>query len=99
MEKETQEIKDNIEALTIAFNKLSMAMIGDKLERKEGYLDQVDSNTNSIKINKDDIQEIKNSNKSPWAKIGIGASAGATVGGIGATKGGIIVAKIAEFFT
>lgn len=99
MEKEVKEIKDDIRNLTESFKKFEKAMIGDKLERKQGYLDQVDSNTDNIKINKDDIKKIKANNRTPWSKIGIASGAGVGFGGIGATKGGMIFSKIIEFFS
>lgn len=98
MEKEIKEIKADLVVLSEQMDKLTMAMIGDKLERKTGYLDQVDSNTENIKANKDDIKKIKDKVKTPWSKIGIASGAGVGIGGLGAAKSSTIINKILEFF-
>ena len=98
MEKEIKEIKQELVVLSEQMNKLTIAMIGDKLERRVGYLDQIDSNIINIQKNKDDIENIKKKVKTPWGKIGIASGAGVGMGGIGATKGSVLLNKIIEFF-
>lgn len=90
---------ESIDKLTVKIDRLYDALMGDKLERKVGYFDQIESNTVEIKKNADEIEKIKIKDRTPWGKIGIGASAGLGMGGIGATKGGAVITKIFEFFT
>ena len=98
-EKEIKELSDKID-------RLMEALIGNKLDRKVGYLDQIDSNTENININKNDIynhkkkvEKLENKSRSYWSKIGIASGAGVGIGGIGATKSGYLLNKLIEFFS
>lgn len=90
--KEIADLAKKIDVLT-------QVLIGDKLTRKVGILDQIDINSERIKINSEEIGNIKNKIKTPWAKFGIASGAGVGIGGIGATKSGAIISKIVEFFS
>tara|TARA_R110000772_G_scaffold268686_2_gene397464 strand:- start:10903 stop:11193 length:291 start_codon:yes stop_codon:yes gene_type:complete len=95
MEKQIADLTDKID-------KIYDALLGDRLDRKEGYLDQIDSNTENIKSNTNDIIEIKKNNKknarTRWDKIGLASGAGMGLGGVGAAKGGSIIKWVIDIF-
>ena len=95
MEKQIAELTAKIDVLT-------EALIGDKLKRKVGALDQIDSNTEDIKSNTNDIVEIKKINKknarTRWDKIGLASGAGMGLGGVSAAKGGSIIKWVIDIF-
>ena len=91
--------EERIDKLAVKIDRLYDALMGDKLNRKIGYFDQIEINTVEIKKNTDDIEKIKINDRTPWGKIGVASSAGLGLGTIGATKGGAIVAKIVELFS
>tara|TARA_R110000772_G_scaffold233985_2_gene345559 strand:+ start:1292 stop:1573 length:282 start_codon:yes stop_codon:yes gene_type:complete len=88
-----------IDKLAVKIDRLYDALMGDKLNRKIGYFDQIELNTVDIKKNADEIEKIKIKDRTPWGKIGVASSAGLGLGGIGATKGGAVITKIMELFT
>ena len=95
----TEEQSKILNELVTKVDKIQVALLGDVLENRIGYLEMVKENSKAIKENTDEIIKLKGKIKKPWATI-IGASGvGVGIGGASATKGGAIVAKIVEFFT
>jgi len=95
----TEEQNKVLNELIGKVDKIQVALLGDVLDNRIGYLEIVKDNTKSIKDNTDEIVKLKGKIKKPWATI-IGASGiGVGVGGASATKGGAFIAKIVEFFT
>jgi hypothetical protein len=91
--------EERIDKLAVKIDRLYDALMGDKLNRKIGYFDQIEINTVEIKKNTDDIEKIKINDRTPWGKIGVASSASMGLGAVGASKGGAIVAKIVELFS
>ncbi len=99
----------SIGELEIKIDRLYNALMGDKLDRKVGYFDQIESNTlhinnqtkeiEKIRVKVDEIETIKVKDITPWGKIIIASCASFGVGGFGATEGGDIITKIMQFVT
>tara|TARA_R110000796_G_scaffold76338_1_gene170886 strand:- start:120 stop:431 length:312 start_codon:yes stop_codon:yes gene_type:complete len=99
----------SIGKLEVKIDRLYDALMGDKLDRKVGYFDQIEANTlnlknqtkeiEKIRIKVDDIETTKVKDITPWGKIVIAACSGFGAGGFGAAKGSDVITKIMELFT
>ena len=99
----------SIGKLEVKIDRLYDALMGDKLDRKVGYFDQIEANTlhinnqtkeiEKIRIKVEDIETTKVKDITPWGKIIIAACSGFGFGGFGAAEGGDIITKIVELFT
>lgn len=75
--------------------KIEKALLGDRLERKIGYLEQVEENTKQIMLNAEGIKKNKDAiSKNSKINFIKGLAAGAAAGGSGVGFG----SKIITFF-
>ena len=93
------ENNKEIAELSAKLDIITEALIGDKLKRKIGALDQIDTNVEDIRLNSHEIIRIKESSRTPWTKLGVASGAGVGLGGLGTTKGGALISKFVELFT
>ena len=76
-------------------NEIYSSLLGNKLERRKGYLDQIDDNTEKIKKLDDKIDRVGK----PYGKILAGTAAGVTGGGLLGAKWPIIMQKVLTLFS
>lgn len=76
-------------------NEIYGSLLGNKLERRKGYLDQIDDNTEKIVELDNKIDRVSK----PYGKILAGTAAGVTGGGLLGAKWTVIMQKILTFFS